>query len=92
MDRRKFKVGDKEYNSQTITKMNETNKEKVHHSNKYRSKYIVVLAEYNKIPVKLFYIKYINAQKWTLLLTTDMSLSFLQAMNLLKFPISMDTK
>ena len=82
MDKRKFKIGDKEYNSQTIIKMNETKKEKVHHSNKYRSKYIVVVAEYNKIPVKLFYIKYKNAQKWTLLLTTDLSLSFLQAMKL----------
>jgi hypothetical protein len=82
MDKRKFKIGDKEYNSQTIIKMNETKKEKVHYSNKYRSKYIVVVAEYNRIPVKLFYIKYKNAQKWTLLLTTDMSLSFLQAMEL----------
>ncbi|MDR2809990.1 MAG: hypothetical protein LBB84_05455, partial [Tannerellaceae bacterium] len=82
MDKRRFKVGDKEYNSQTIIKMNETKKEKVHLSRKYHSKYIAVEAKYHGTPVKLFYIKYKNAKTWTLLLTTDLSVCFAGAMEL----------
>jgi hypothetical protein len=82
MDKRKFKVDNKEYNSHTLIKMNEPKKDKVHLSRKYRSKYITVVADYNGIPVKLFYIKYKNAKNWSLLLTTDLSLSFAQTMEL----------
>jgi hypothetical protein len=82
MDKRKFKVGNKEYNSETIIKMNETKKEKIHLSRKYRSKYMVIVATYNGTPVKLFYIKYKKAKSWTLLLSTDLSLSFARAMEL----------
>jgi hypothetical protein len=82
IDRRKFKVGDNEYNSQTIIKMNETKKGKIHLSRKYHSKYMMMVAGYNETPVKLFYIRYKNAKNWTLLLTTDLSLSFAQAMEL----------
>jgi hypothetical protein len=82
MDRRKFKIGNREYNSHTIIKMNETKKGKVHLSRKYHSKYIEINAVYNDIPVKLFYIKYKNAKNRTLLLTTDISLSFAQTMEL----------
>ena len=82
MDRRKFRVDNKEYNSQAIIKMNETKRDRVHLSRKYHSKYITVVADYNGIPVKLFYIKYKNAKSWTLLLTTDRLLSFAKAMEL----------
>jgi hypothetical protein len=82
MDKRKFKVGNSEYSSQAITKMNETKKDKVHLSRKYHSKYMVITADYHETPVKLFYIKYKHAKDWTLLLTTDLSLSFARAMAL----------
>ncbi|MDR0575027.1 MAG: transposase [Tannerella sp.] len=82
MDKRKFKVDDKEYNSHTIIKMKEHKKGKRHHSRKYHSDYIEAIADYNGTPVKLFYIKYKNAKNWTLLLTPDLSLSFTQAMEL----------
>ena len=82
MDKRKFKIDNKEYNSHTIIKMNETKKDKIHLSRKYHSKYIKVDATYNEIPVKLFYIKYKNAKDRTLLLTTYLSLSFAQTMEL----------
>jgi hypothetical protein len=82
MDRRRFKVNDREYNSHTITTMNETKKDRVHFSRRYHSKYMAVVANYNGTPVKLFYIKYKNAKYWTLLLTTDLSLSFAQVMEL----------
>ena len=82
MDNRLFEVDGKERNSQTIIRMNENNSRKVHSCSKYRSRYFVVVAFYKGMPVKLFYIKYKNAEKWTLLLTTDRSLSFVKAMEL----------
>jgi len=82
IDKRKFEVDGKERNSQTIIKMNENNSSKVRSCSKYKSRYFVVVANYKGMPVKLFYIKYKNAKKWTLLLTTDLSLSFVKAMEL----------
>jgi IS4 transposase len=82
MDKRKFCVDGKERNSQTIIKMNENNSRKVHSCRKYKSRYFTVVANYKGTPVKLFYIKYKNAKHWTLLLTTDLSLSFVKAMEL----------
>jgi hypothetical protein len=82
MDRRKFEVDGKERNSQTIVMMNEFDSSKVCSSKKYKSRYMEVKANYKGIPVKLFYIKYKNATKWTLLLTTDLSLTFVKAMDL----------
>jgi hypothetical protein len=82
MDNRKFEVSGKERNSQTIIKMNENNSRKVRSCRKYKSRYFSVTADYKGTPVKLFYIKYKNAKKWTLLLTTDLSLSFTKAMEL----------
>jgi IS4 transposase len=82
MDKRRFCVDGKERNSQTIIKMNEHNSSKVHSCRKYKSRYFVVVAHYKGMPVKLFYIKYKNAKQWTLLLTTDLSLSFVKTMEL----------
>jgi hypothetical protein len=82
MDKRKFTVQGKEYNSQTIIKMYETRRESVHTSRKFRSSYISINGEYKGLPVKLFHIKYKNAKDRTLLLTTDLRLSFAQAMEL----------
>jgi len=82
MDKRKFKVDGIERNSQTIIKMNETNSQKVRSCTKYKSRYFVQVANYKGTPVKLFYIKYKKAKNWTILLTTDLSLSFVKAMEL----------
>jgi hypothetical protein len=82
MDKRKFEINEKEYNSQTIIKMNETRRGRVHTSRKFHSQYMEVEANYKGMPVKLFYIKYKNAKDWKLLLTTNLSLSFTKAMEL----------
>jgi hypothetical protein len=82
MDKRKFTVEGKELNSQTIIKMNENDSRRVRSCNKYKSRYFVVNAKYKGMPVKLFYIKYKRAKNWTLLLTTDLSLSFVKTMEL----------
>jgi len=82
LDKRQFEVDGKVRNSQTIIKMNEHNSSKVHSCNKYKSRYFSVIANYKGMPVKLFYIKYKNAKDWTILLTTDLSLSFVKVMEL----------
>ena len=79
MDKRKFEVDGKERNSHAIISMNEFNAGKVRSCEKYKSRYFVVTANYKGTPVKLFYVKYKNATKWTILLTTDLSLSFVKA-------------
>ena len=81
-DKRQFEIDGKLRNSQTLIKMNENNSRKMHSSRKYKSRYFVVVGNYKGIPVKLFYIKYKNATKWTLLLTTGLSLSFVKTMEL----------
>jgi hypothetical protein len=82
IDRRKFDVAGKERNSETGIKMNENNSKKVRTSKKYKSRYFIVDANYKGTPVRLYYIKYKRARTWTLLLTTDMSLTFSKAMEL----------
>ncbi|MDR3339468.1 MAG: transposase [Candidatus Symbiothrix sp.] len=82
MDKRKFTVSGHEYNSQTIIAKTEVQKKELHTSRKYHSTYMIVHAEYKGVPVKLFYIKYKRATKWSLLLTTDLSLSFAKVMEL----------
>jgi hypothetical protein len=82
MDKRKFEVNGKERNSHTIIAMNENDSRKVRSCTKYKSRYFVVVAKYKGMPVKLFYIKFKRSKVWTLLLTTDLSLSFVKAMEL----------
>jgi len=81
-DKRQFEVDGKTRNSQTIIKMNENDSSKVHSCRKYKSRYFVVHANYKGTPVKLFYIKYKRSKDWSVLLTTDLSLSFIKTMEL----------
>jgi hypothetical protein len=80
MDKRKFLIDGKALNSNQIIIKNERKKSK--YSKKYKSSYISIVAQYKGVAVKLFYIKYRNAKKWNLLLTTDKSLSFVKAIEL----------
>jgi hypothetical protein len=79
MDTRKFLLENQELNSKAILLKRQKNK---HHSRLYNSDYITVYATYKGTPVKLFYIKYRKAKDWNLLLTTDLTLSFVKAMEL----------
>jgi hypothetical protein len=90
IDRRKFEVDGKGHNSATIIKINENNSKKVRTSKKYKSRYFVVDANYKGTPVRLFYIKYKRARTWTLLLTTDLSLTFSKAMELYRIRWSIE--
>ncbi len=80
IDNRKFTINQKEMNSQQIT--TKFGRKKLKYSRKHKSHYIPIVCEYKGERVKLFYIKYHNSQNWTLLLTTDLTLNFVKALEL----------
>lgn len=82
MDKRNFEVDGRSLNSDAIIKLKGLRKGGTHYSRKYKSEYIVVDATYKGTAVKLFYIKYKRSKDWRLLLTTDLSLSFVRVMEL----------
>jgi hypothetical protein len=80
IDKRKYSIGNKELNAhQLITKYD---RKEGKYSRKYKSHYIPLLVKYKGETVRLFFIKYHNSKVWTLLLTTDLSLSFVSAIEL----------
>jgi len=80
LDKRKYLVDKKEMNAhQLITKYERKGSK---YSRKYKSTYIPLVADYKGVKVRLFFIRYNNAKNWTLLLTTDLTLSFVQAIEL----------
>jgi hypothetical protein len=90
MNKRKFEADGKLRNSQTVITMNENQSSKVHCCSKYQSRYFCVVANYMGTPVKLFYIRYKRSTHLTLLLTADLSLSFVKAMELYQIRWSME--
>ena len=76
IDNRKYLLNGKELNvKQLITRFA---RKKGKYSRKYKSRYIPLVVDYKGVRVKLFCVKYNNAKNWTLLLTTDLTLSFVQ--------------
>lgn len=80
LDNRKYSISGKEINSAQIITRHSRKKSK--YSRKHKSHYFVVLADYKGETVKLFYIKYGKAKNWRLLLTTDLTLKFVEAIEL----------
>lgn len=80
LDRRHYVVGKKEMNAHQLITKNERKKSK--YSRKYKSRYIPLVVDYKGVKVRLFFIRYNNANTWTLLLTTDLTLSFVGAIEL----------
>jgi len=80
IDRRKYLVDKKELNAHQLIAKNERKRSK--YSRKYKSTYISLVADYKGVKVRLFFIRYNNAKNWTLLLTTDLTLSFVHAIEL----------
>jgi len=80
IDKRKYLVGNKQMNAhQLITKYE---RKKGKYSRKYKSRYISLVVDYKGEPVRLFFIQYNRSKKWTLILTTDLTLSFVQAIEI----------
>ena len=80
LDARRYTVGGKLMNAHQIIIRNDRKNGK--NSSKFRSHYIPVIADYKGQKVRLFMIKYRGASKWTVLLTTDLKLSFVEAVEL----------
>jgi hypothetical protein len=82
MDARRFVVDGRELKSEAIIKLKGLAKGAKHKSRRFKSEYIMVDAIYKGTPVRLFYVKYKGAKNWKLILTTNLSLSFVGAMEL----------
>lgn len=80
LDRRHYTVGKKEMNAHQLITKNEHKNSK--YSRKYKSTYISLVVDYKGVKVRLFLIRYNNANNWTLLLTTNLTLSFVEAIEL----------
>lgn len=80
IDKRKYGIYHRELNSQQIITLNERKHSK--YSRKHKSRYIAKVVDYKGEKVKLFYIRYQKSKTWTLLLTTDLSMKFVQALEL----------
>jgi hypothetical protein len=80
IDRGKFLVGNREMNAHQLIIKNQWKNSK--YSRKHKSTYISMVVDYKGEKVRLFFIRYNNAKHWTLLLTTDLTLSFVQAIEL----------
>jgi len=80
LDRRQYLIDKKLLNAHQLITKNERKRSK--YSRKYKSTYISLVVDYKGEKVRLFCIRYNNASNWTLLLTTDLTLSFVQAIEL----------
>jgi len=80
IDRRKYLVGNREMNAHQLIVKNQRKNSK--YSRKHKSTYISMVVDYKGVKVRLFFIRYNNAKQWTLLLTTDLTLSFVRAIEL----------
>ncbi len=78
-DKRKYVFRGKAYTASELLAMN---KEKKKHCRSMKTLYIVVYAEYKGVPVKLFFNKPSRRRNWELLVTTDLKLSFINALKI----------
>lgn len=80
VDNRKYTVDGRAMNAhQLVAKFD---RKRAKHSRKYRTRYIAITADYKGEKVRLFLMQYNHASRWTILLTSDLSLSFVQAIEL----------
>ena len=80
IDRRKYLIGNKEMNAHQLIVKNQRKNSK--YSRKHKSAYMSMVVDYKGEKVRLFFLRYNNAKNWTLLLTTDLTLSFVRAIEL----------
>ena len=80
MDNRKYFIDGKELNARVL--IARYARKRGHYSRKHKSQYISLVVDYKGNPVRLYFVKYRNSRNWTLLLTTDLTLSFVQTLEL----------
>lgn len=80
LDKRKYDVGNRELNAHQLIVNNQRKNSR--YSRKHKSAYIPIVVGYKGEKVRIFLIRYNNAKHWTLLLTTDLTISFAKAIEL----------
>jgi hypothetical protein len=80
LDTRKYLLHGKELNAREL--IARYARKNGHYSRKHKSQYISLVVDYKGNHVRLYFIKYKNSKNWTLLLTTDLTLSFVQTLEL----------
>ncbi len=80
IDKRKYSIEKKELNAHQLIVRYERKRSK--YSRKYKSHYIPLAVNYKGEIVRLFFIRYNNSKNRTLILTTDLNLSFVQAIEI----------
>lgn len=80
LDSRKYLLDGRELNAREL--IARYARKRGHYSRKHKSQYISLVVDYKGNPVRLYFVKYKNSKKWTLLLTTDLTLSFVQTLEL----------
>ena len=79
MDKRKYSYNGKTYSAKQLLAMLKPKKKRCRKINAW---YIELYVEYKGIPLKLFYSRYSKRGKWQLLITTDMSLNYIRAIEI----------
>jgi hypothetical protein len=80
IDKRNYLINKKQMNAHQLITRYERTKSK--YSRKYKSRYISLVADYKGTTVRLFFIQYNHSKNWSLVLTTDLTLSFVQAIEI----------
>lgn len=80
MNNTKYKIEGQEWNAHQIIMRKERKMKK--YSRKHHSHYIPVVVDYKGTMVKLFFIRYHRAKNWDVILTTNLQLTFTQALEL----------
>ena len=80
IDRRKYLFQNKELTASEI--LNKASRKNGHYCRKHKMQYIGVFAMYKGIPVKLFFVRYGNQDKWHLIITTNLTISFIKAIEI----------
>ncbi len=80
VDNRKYTLDRKELNAHQLIIKYE--RKRGRYSRKFKSYYIPLVVDYKGETVRLFLIKYRGSKKWTLLLTSNLAISFTQAIEL----------
>lgn len=81
MDGRKYTYNDKELTAKQILKIC-NNKKQVKRCRSLKSKYIRLTVYYKGMKVQLLFSKYRNQKGWRLVVTTDLTLSYIKAMEI----------
>ena len=78
-DKRKYTYKNKLY---TASELLANHKDRKKHCRSLKTLYIGIIAEYKGVPIKLFFNKPSRRKNWELLVTTDLKLSFINALKI----------